>query len=270
MKTAGLGALMMSLAVTTTLGPSGGSGASGVEEDLATLAGRRVFFGHQSIGANILDGVRELVASRRARLGVVGLEDVGDFPAGTIAHALVGENGRPDLKLDEFARLLSHAPLSTVDVAMVKFCYADFDSETDPRAVFLRYEESLRRLGEAHPGIAFVHVTVPLTTVQGGPRAFVKRLLGRAPWGLAENARREEYNALLREAYRGREPILDLAEIESTRPDGTRELVEWNGRSLPALVPAYSDDGSHLNPAGRLRVARAFLRVIASARPRPR
>jgi hypothetical protein len=119
-----------------------------------------------------------------------------------------------------------------------------------------------------NPGTRFVHVTAPLSTVQSGPKAWAKRLLGKAPYGLVENARREEFNALLREAYSGKEPVFDLARVESTLPDGTRTTVSWQARTLPVLADPYTDDGGHLNEQGRLRAARELLSVLAAVPPR--
>lgn len=93
-------------------------------------------------------------------------------------------------------------------------------------------------------------------------KALVKRLLGRHPYGTVENVRREEYNALLRAAYLGREPFFDLARVESTAPGGAPVTVDWGGRPAPALAREYTDDGGHLNAAGRLRAARELLEVL--------
>ena len=101
-------------------------------------------------------------------------------------------------------------------------------------------------------------------------KAWLKRLFGRAPYGTVENLRREEYNALLRAAYQGREPIFDLARLESTAPDGAAVTVQWQGRAAPAMDPAYSDDGGHLNATGRLRAARELVSVLAALPGRPR
>jgi lysophospholipase L1-like esterase len=109
-------------------------------------------------------------------------------------------------------------------------------------------------------------VTLPLTTVQTGLKAFAKRLLGRAPYGTVENVRREEYNELLRAAYAGREPLFDLARIESTAPDGSAVRVRWQGAVAPALAAQYTDDGGHLNVEGRRRAARELIAVLAAAR----
>jgi len=140
-------------------------------------------------------------------------------------------------------------------------------------ALFAAYQATLAPLQARFPHTTFVHVTAPLTTLQGGPKAFVKRLLGRPPAGARENARREEYNALLRLATQGKEPLFDLALVESTAPDGRAETFAWDGRQVPALVPAYTEDGGHLLGEGRLRAARQLVSVLASAplrRPGPK
>jgi hypothetical protein len=146
----------------------------------------------------------------------------------------------------------------------VKFCYVDIDAGTDAKALFARYRATIDGLRAKHPGTTFVHVTLPLTEAQGGAKALAKRLLGRAPYGTIENLRREEYNALLRRAYAGREPLFDLARIESTAPDGAAVKVQWNGADAPALAAAYTDDGGHLNAAGRVRAARELVSVLAA------
>ncbi|HET9751667.1 MAG TPA: hypothetical protein VFP52_01850 [Myxococcales bacterium] len=234
-----------------------------VRAQLQVVAGRSVFFGHQSVGMNLIDGLRRLAADQGVPLRVVEEKGALDVPAGTFAHAYIAENGDPMRKLRSFAQALDGAKTEPA-LAMMKFCFVDFRPDTDARALFAAYQETLGALKARHPGIAFVHVTTPLTTVQGGLKGGLKRLLGKAPYGLLENARRDEYNALLRAAYRGREPFFDLAEAESTRADGSRETADWHGAAVPALAPAYTRDGAHLAGDGQMRAARAFLAVLAS------
>jgi hypothetical protein len=234
-----------------------------VRAQLQVVAGRSIYFGHQSVGMNLIDGLRELSAEQGVPLRVVEAKGTLDVPAAAFAHSYIAENGDPMRKLRSFAQALDGASAEPA-VALMKFCFVDFRPDTDARALFAAYQETLAGLKARHPGIAFVHVTTPLTTVQGGVKGALKRLLGRAPAGLLENARREEYNALLRAAYRGREPFFDLAETESTRPDGSRETVEWHGAAVAALVPAYTLDGAHLAGIGQIRAARDFLAVLAS------
>jgi hypothetical protein len=218
--------------------------------DLERVARQRVFFGHQSVGANVLGGLRKLAASEKVALQV--------------SDMLIPENGDPLRKLRSFEQALEERT-GSVDVALLKFCYVDVSADTDAKALFGQYRTAIERLQATHPQTTFVHVTLPLTTVQGGVKALAKRVLGRHPYGTLENIRREEYNALLRKTYAGLEPVFDLARVESTAPGGAAAQVAWQGSVAPALAPDYTDDGGHLNAAGSVRAARELLAVLAAA-----
>lgn len=263
---ASVAAILGGLAAVVAVGAAvngRGAGDPGLRSDLAELARRTIYFGHQSVGVDLIEGVRELAASEGIPLRLVDTRDATAIPPGTFAHGGVAENGDPLRKLRSFEQALGTGP--GVDIALVKFCYVDFDATTDVRTLFAAYRATLASLQARFPRTTFVHVTAPLTTLQGGPKAFVKRLLGRPPAGAAENARREAYNALLREATQGKEPLFDLALAESTAPDGRAETFEWQGRRIPALVPGYTGDGGHLRGEGRLRAARQLVSALASA-----
>jgi len=222
---------------------------SQLHDQLERVAARRIYFAHQSVGANIIAGLKELARS----------EDVA-LPR--FSDSFVEENGAPLKKLQNFRAELAHRP--GVDVAILKFCYVDITADTDVRGLFEEYRDAVEELRAKYPRTTFVHVTLPLTDVQGGVKAFAKRLLGRHPYGTVENLRREEYNALLRKAYAGREPLFDLARLESTDPAGHVVTVAWDGEAAPALASAYTDDGGHLNETGRVRAARELVRVLAA------
>lgn len=238
-----------------------------VRGQLFRLSQLRIFFGHQSVGMNLLDGVRE-IAARHSEIPLRVSEVAGELPAATFGHAFIAENGKPELKLEGFERALSTiGPVA--DVALLKFCYADFSRDTDPAALFARYQASLRAVQTRYPRLTFVHVTVPLTTVDTSAKSVAKRLLGRAPGGLLENARREDFNALLRAAFAEKEPLFDLALLESTAPGGAREQHGWNGQMIPALHPAYTEDGGHLAASTRPWFAQQLVAALAAARPLP-
>lgn len=236
--------------------------------DLEALSKRRVFFGHQSVGVNLLDGVRALAAREQVPIRVVEAPPGPDLEPGSIGHAFVGRNTDPGSKLRDFEQALASGAAMGAEIAMVKLCFVDVTADADVTRLLAEYQASMARVRAASPGTTLVHVTIPLTTVQAGLKGMVKRLLGRAPAGFLENARREEFNALLRAAYQGREPLFDLARIESTR-DGLAETAEWKGRVVPALLPELTDDGGHLNRDGQLRAAREMVAVLASAPVRP-
>ena len=238
--------------------------AGTLHEDLERVARARIYFGHQSVGKNVLDGLRELSAAEGVALNIEELPRAASLNRPGIGHVFVPENGDPLRKLASFQQALGRdAP---IELALVKFCYVDIKADTDMRALFDAYRQTIDELRATNPRTTFVHVTLPLTTVQTGPKAWAKRLLGRAPYGTLDNVKRDEYNALLRRTYVGREPIFDLARIESIAADGTQATVEWNGTRAPAMVNAYTDDGGHLNRDGRLRAARELVRVLAAAR----
>ena len=231
--------------------------------NLRALSSRRIFFGHHSVGANILDGIRDLSSETSTPLRIVsgGVDALGG--EGGILHAPVGQNEKPFTKLREFEQVVDGDVGAKVDVAFFKFCYIDFHAETDVQALFDAYVKTLSDLKARHPGVTFVHVTVPLTITQGGIKGFLKNVVGSGAWGERENARRHAFNELLRARYLGKEALFDLATVESTADDGRLHTFERDDKLYPSLVPAYTDDGEHLNPTGRKRVARALLTYLA-------
>jgi len=234
--------------------------------DLERVARQTVLFGHQSVGNDLLEGLRDLAAQEGVALRIAEVRSAQGLAPGAFAHTLVAENGDPLLKLQSFERALGPEP-APVDVALVKFCFVDVTERGDAKQLFGRYQAALRTLQARHPRTTFVHVTVPITAIPTGPKAFVKRLLGRER-SREDNVRREEFNALVRTAYHGHEPLFDLARQEATRPDGKTEASEVDGKQVPALVPAYTHDGGHLNETGRRRAARELVRLLASLPPR--
>ena len=221
-----------------------------LKADLARAAGLRVFFGHQSVGANVVEGLQELRAL-----------------AAFFAETKLGKNGEPLGKLAAFRHEVDTTLAGRLDVALVKICYVDLarDARVDPDSLFAAYRQTVSDVEAAHPGLRVIPVTSPLTTSSYGSRGRLDRLKGALKQWLGrrdDNARRAVFNAHIREAF-GDRPIFDIAAIESTRPDGTR--VRYGKDSVEALAPEYSLDGGHLNAFGRKVAARALLHVLARA-----
>lgn len=235
---------------------------------LAALARARIYFGHQSVGYNLVAGVAAL-ARERPELGLRLVESTAtsELRPGTFAHAENGENLHPLTKIRAFEETLEHDGFGAhLDLAFFKFCYVDFTPATDVEAVFAEYQRTLARLHARFPAITFVHVTAPLTVVPSGWKVELKRLLGRADDEDARaNVARERYNALVRRAYAGREPLFDLASVEATRPDGTTTTFELDGARHPALAPAYAADEGHLDAEGARWAAAHLLAALAAA-----
>lgn len=218
----------------------------------------RVLFGHQSVGNNMLEGIRSLAAQAGRKLNLVETRSAPTAPG--IYHFMIGRNEEPQSKIDDFAKTLEGGAANGADVALMKLCYIDFTANTDAVQLAANYSTSLDQLSETFPATRFVAVTSPLTTVQGGWKALVKRVLGRTPDGYAENASREKFNQFLRERYGRDGRLFDLAAIEAE----TAAPHDYQGKPLATLDPAISSDGGHLNQAGQQLLASRLLKFLAT------
>jgi hypothetical protein len=226
----------------------------------AGLTHARVYFGHQSVGGNIIEGLRDLSAVHNERpLRIVRSRDRSSSPSALVEFT-IGENGRPESKMKDFAAALEQIDDTAEAIAIFKYCYLDITSETNVELLFASHREALYEMHVRHPNLTFVHVTVPLTRPESGPRFLAKRLLGR-PTTREANVKRNRFNAMLRAQYAG-EPMFDLAKVESTRPNGSRSFFHNGADVVYTLAPELTDDGGHLNATGRRAAAEEFAAVI--------
>jgi hypothetical protein len=230
--------------------PIQGNVASAITTELTTVARTRVFFGHQSVGMNVLDAVPGVYADHG--VSAPPIEQGGTQPGpngGFIAHQYIGVNGKPLLKLEDFDRTMRGGMGRQVDVALMNI---DVDSSMDVDALFARYRDTMGALERDFPNVTFIHVTVPLKTEATSE---------------ADNVARERMSALFRREYAGHH-LYDIAKIESTKPDGTRVSGSYDNQGYFALYDAYTvGDGLavHLNAGGSMIAATAFLDAIAQA-----
>lgn len=229
-------------------------------EEWQTLLKRRVLFGHQSVGQNILEGIESLSSQASIKLPVVKLANAIPPDNHGIFHFFVGQNEDPSSKLQDFKKTFESGAGKGADIALVKFCYIDFHGGSNSQALAKQYSDTLDQLSQKFPETRFVAVTAPLTVVQTGPKAWIKRLLGRTPSGLADNLRRREFNELIRARYSKENRIFDLAKIES---EGTG-AQEYEKRPIDVLNPIYTYDDGHLNTKGKEIVASHLLKYLAS------
>lgn len=239
-----------------------GSGDA-MREEVEAVQQRRIFFGHQSVGGNVLEGL--------SRLGVHAKPWSAEVPAGPgLFEAANGTNGDPLSKVRQFTERLEHSSSAPAEIALFKLCYVDFGHGTDVEALFRAYQAAHEARQQRFPRTVFVHVTVPLTTVQRGVKGWLKQVLGKPVAGAEENLRRHQFNELLRKRYAGKEPLFDLAALESDSADGRVERFEKDGKQVPALLPELTDDGGHLNVRGQDRAARELVRLLAAVPLAPR
>ena len=236
-----------------------------LKADFEQLAAARIYFGHQSVGGNILSGLADLQGQLdppAVRVAELGTLDAAS-PQGVLLHTAIGTNGRPDSKCEDFRQVMPRLQ-GGVDVALFKFCYIDFDDRSDAAAIFDTYARTMDDMKRQYPDVLFIHVTAPLRSIERGPGVWVRELLGKRNRAKHANAARGEFNRLLRERFAA-DPIFDLAAVMSTYPDGRRETFTLDGRTYESLVPAYTDDGGHLNALGAPYVAADFVHSIAGA-----
>lgn len=229
-----------------------------------TLAEKKLYFGHQSVGFDILDGIEDLIAENSSiKLHIVKTTDPAAFESSIFGHSTVGRNTDPQSKIKAFANVLEKGVGEKADIAFLKFCFIDFDRKTENiEETFIQYKEMITRSQEKFPHVTFIHFTVPLTAKQSGPKAWLKKTLGKG--ANEDNVARKQFNDLIKAEYEGNAPLFDLAKIESTFPDGERSSFTKGGNVYYTLVPDYTDDGGHLNEFGRKVVAEKFLVFITN------
>jgi hypothetical protein len=235
------------------------------DEQWRRLAQRRVFFGHQSVGEDILAGVAEVLREHPAiGLRVVETDDPARMREPGLYHARIGKNYHPRTKLERFRELVP-AAMADGGVALLKYCYVDVNGKTDPGALFEEYRREVDALRAAHPRLTIVHVTLPLETDWGTYFHWKRVIRNQLTTHRELNRLRLAFNERMRAAYGGREPVFDLAHLQSVGPDGTVQAVRYRFRKVPVLARAWTHDGGHLNEPGRRRIAEAFLVTLAQS-----
>lgn len=231
-------------------------------EDLKVLASAKIFFGHQSVGNDILDGLKELSEKNNVDLLISDYKSYDNENNGIIIHANVGKNKDPKSKCEDFVHIIEQGLSEKVDFAILKFCYIDIRKDTDVLKVFTQYQETIDDLISRYDHISFIHTTVPLESLPKGPKVLIKKLIGKEIAEKENNLARCYFNTMLTNRY-GEDCLFDLARSESVFSDGRRNSREQDGTLFYSLINDYTDDGGHLNTVGKLHVASEFVRKMA-------
>lgn len=223
------------------------------------LARKRVCFGHQSVGADIMKALSTL---SEGRLRIVESSDPVVFDHPVIAHFRVGQNRDPLSKCQDFSRVINGGIGDRVDVAFFKFCYVDITAHTDVDALFKAYQGVMESLSLRYPHVVFLHTTVPLRGISSGVWAWLSQKVGGLNGERGDQVSRHRFNRLLRSAYGESGRLFDLAELEATYPDGRRASFSCRGEVVPNLVSEYTHDGGHLNQQAAERIAKGLLSCL--------
>ena len=228
------------------------------------LSKKKIYFGHQSVGFNIIDGVKDLMKEYpKIKLNIVETSDSKDFSSGVFAHSTIGTNTNPKSKIDEFASFIDKGIGAKADTAAMKLCYIDIRDDTNIVDIFNRYKTETDEIKQKYPSLTIVHFTAPLVKRQTGIKAWIKKIIGKPISGIDDNIKRNEFNDLLRNEYQGKSPVFDIATLESTHLDGIRSTFEKNGTTYYAMAPEYTYDDGHLNQQGGMIVAENLLIMLA-------
>lgn len=209
-----------------------------------------------------MNGLELLAEKCNKKFTLLQTRDADKVNGSVFVHAKVGKNKQPETKLNDFVLLMDQGMGGKIDIAFMKFCYIDFQHNTDVDALFVKYRDMLTSLSERYPKTKYSAVSVPLTVLQSGVKAWVKSVLQLHIPEMIENKKRQEFNQRLRSEYNANNRLFDIAAIESTLPDGAREKYQLDEQEYFSLYRGYTDDGSHLNEAGQLRVAQALLNML--------
>lgn len=219
---------------------------------------RHLVFGHQSVGHNILSGVQSLAETAGIKLQVTKSRSSSNNYG--ITHFEIGQNVDPNSKITDFEDTLTSGKIHGVDIAMMKLCYVDINYDTDAKKLAENYSAALDRLSIKFPNTTFVAVTIPLTTLQSGPKAWIKRIMGKTPSGYVENYRRLEFNEILRDKFERQGRLFDLAKFEAAGGS----TYKYQGHAVEMMNPALTSDGGHLNSIGERFIAAKMIKYVAN------
>ena len=230
------------------------TGVNFVKEDVAALKLRKVYFGHKSVGGNIVAGIKRIsdINMRTAynqpenndqslRTNIAQLASGPAF----VEHD-IGSDGQPFNKIASFRRFMNEIIRDNVEIAFFKFCYMDIDNNTSVNALIAAYKEAMDELHTRFPNVIIAHFTVPLYSRQAS----------------FHNSVREQFNKWLRETYKDK--VFDIAVIQSVASNGTTAL-SWDNATI-AMADEWTNDGGHLNEAGQNRIGGALIAFLAQVK----
>lgn len=85
------------------------------------LSQKKIYFAHQSVGYNIIDGISKIIQSNRSiKLNIVKTTDPAAFDQPIFAHSDVGKNDDTDSKIRAFGEYIQKGVGDKADIAFFK------------------------------------------------------------------------------------------------------------------------------------------------------
>jgi hypothetical protein len=236
-------------------------------DEVAGLAKVKAYFGHQSVGQNIVDGMLDL-QKRYPELVWRVLDSTEGAPLGTgyMVHSRIGKNSNPISKLNDFVVGCDTDFVAKYNMSLFKLCYVDIRASTDIELYFNQYVAVMERMQACYPEHVFLHATVPLTVTKVNVKTAIKQILRvNKIWELDDNVRRNQLNAMLRKHYTASGLLFDIAALETRGAEcGKPEGFYRAGQRYDSMSRNLSDDGGHLNSYGSVLIARDLLSFMAA------
>jgi hypothetical protein len=227
------------------------------------LTQKKVYFGRQSVGGDILEGLETVLQEYPAiQLEIREGFDQDSSEGPAFSHFKIGRNRDPKGKIDHFRTLVESGIGDVADIAFFKFCYVDVDHKTEIEGILDHFDKTLADLSEKYPDLTIIPVTVPLTNKRPGIKAKIKRILGMEPPLKADNIKRNKFNDHIREKHGA--AVWDLADAEATSAKGEKVTFRRNKQRFFLLNRKYTSDGGHLNSIGSQVVAIDLLLHLTS------
>lgn len=242
------------------------------QERWDNLAQKKIFFGHQSVGYNIITGIEQVLKEYpNIKLKIVKTTNADDINEPVFAHDWIGSNMDPESKTRAFAEVMQGGVGGKADIAFMKMCYVDVTANTNVQEVFQDYKQKMANMANQFPDKEFIHLTVPLTAKPKGMKAVkqtgknvIKKVIGKPVFDYKDNINRNKFNEMLKAEYAGKAPFFDLALLEAAGPDGEPSVFIKDGEQIMTLANEYTDDGGHLNAEGSRRIAEQLLIFLAN------
>lgn len=234
-----------------------------IETILQIISENNIYFGHQSVGYNILDGIKHWINETGVSVKLIESREYSDIDDPSFTHFQIGENLNPKLKTDDFYNFVSNIDQLNRSLVFFKFCYVDILRTTNVDSIFNYYKKRMLILKDKYPYHQMVLFTLPLTSIQKGFKVYVKKIIYGPTNQMADNIKRNEFNNRILEELGNEFPVFDLARIEGTLPDGKMNTFTHKGKSYLALYNEYTTDGGHLNEKGSQIVAYNLLAFLA-------
>ncbi len=224
-----------------------------------SLAKKRIYIGYRSVGYNIVRGIQDLNGmDPKMHFRIINAENRPDENKSGIFCSFVRQNASPQVNAHDFITLADSWLKDNIDIAYIRF--TPYYGEKNMDVMISDYKKAMAVLKKRFPHTIFIHGTFPLPHVKLSFKTRIKQMVGwKDMWEFGDIIPTNQYNEKLRNAFLGKEPFFDLANFESTFPDGERSRVALGGRDYYQLAPLYARDNIHLNKNGEQFIAAHFL-----------